>query len=379
MRIFALCLLGLSACAPDNTPPPSPVKAATVAMDGDLLTVSLTADAVRRLALELAPVERRDFPQTRLLAGEVLVPSDRSVVLSAPIAGRVEGAALNVGGRVSANQQLFALAALLTPDARAALEATRAEVIGSAANSRVLLSAADEALQRAERMLADAVGSERVTAEARAQRDSAKSALAAAEARREVLDQVLEGRATQFPILAPFAGRIQALHAQPGQQLAAGAALLELVDSSKVWIRVPIYVGEIDALDVEAPIVLDGRAATAIAAPPSANMAASTVDRFYAFDNWGEKLSPGERVFVELPLRASSSALSVPWSAIVHDSQGGTWVYERTAPETFVRRRVELTRRVEDRAQLARGPAPGTQVVATGAEELYGTEFGHAK
>jgi len=37
---------------------------------------------------------------------------------------------------------------------------------------------------------------------------------------------------------------------------------------------------------------------------------------------------------------------------------------------------VELKHVVESLAVLARGPAPGTKVVAAGAAELFGTEFG---
>ena len=78
-------------------------------------------------------------------------------------------------------------------------------------------------------------------------------------------------------------------------------------------------------------------------------------------------------------LRGEEQGLVVPWSAIVYDIHGGTWVYERTGVVVFARRRVELRRVVGSDAILARGPAAGTQVVTTGAAELFSTEFGPAK
>ena len=73
----------------------------------------------------------------------------------------------------------------------------------------------------------------------------------------------------------------------------------------------------------------------------------------------------------------------VPWSAVVHDIHGGTWVYERTAPRVYTRRRVEVKHvqgsGAEAQAVLARGPAPGAMVVSVGAAELFGTEFGTRK
>ena len=82
---------------------------------------------------------------------------------------------------------------------------------------------------------------------------------------------------------------------------------------------------------------------------------------------------------VAVPLVTSEEALVVPWSAVVYDIDGGTWVYTvvdaarlrpppgRGAP-----------RDAADLAVLARGPAAGHQVVTAGAAELFGTEFGRA-
>ena len=69
----------------------------------------------------------------------------------------------------------------------------------------------------------------------------------------------------------------------------------------------------------------------------------------------------------------------LPWSAVIHDINGGTWVYERRAPHVFARRRVEVAQVVGPWAVLGRGPTPGTPVVSVGAAEIFGTEFGNGK
>ena len=107
-----------------------------------------------------------------------------------------------------------------------------------------------------------------------------------------------------------------------------------------------------------------------IAAPPTATALASTVDIYYELPNSTGELRPGARVSVELPLATEDEARVLPWSAVVHDINGGAWVYERTAPQTFVRRRVQI-RFVEDgQAILDQGPAAGAEIVNQGA---YGT------
>jgi hypothetical protein len=63
----------------------------------------------------------------------------------------------------------------------------------------------------------------------------------------------------------------------------------------------------------------------------------------------------------------------------MHDIQGGAWVYQRTAPLTFVRRRVQVRYVLDNQAVLADGLQNGVEVVTAGAMELFGTEFGFAK
>jgi hypothetical protein len=70
-----------------------------------------------------------------------------------------------------------------------------------------------------------------------------------------------------------------------------------------------------------------------------------------------------------------SKKLSVPYEAILYDSQGKTWVYTNPEPLVYVRGSVTVERIDGQIARLADGPAPGTTVVTLGAEELFGAEL----
>jgi hypothetical protein len=70
-----------------------------------------------------------------------------------------------------------------------------------------------------------------------------------------------------------------------------------------------------------------------------------------------------------------TSSTSVPYSALLYDDQGATWVYTRVKPLVFVRARVDVALIDDQRVILSRGPALGTKVATLGAAELYGTEF----
>lgn len=151
-----------------------------------------------------------------------------------------------------------------------------------------------------------------------------------------------------------------------------------------LWVRVPVFGTDIGGIDRMRPAMVrplgdtaaPPRRARAVPAPPSANATAATVDLFFALDNRDQAYRVGQRVAVALPLGGTAAALSVPTAAIVRDIYGGEWVYRRTAPNTYVRQRIEVASLAGNQALLARGLARGAEVVTDGAAELFGTEFG---
>lgn len=66
----------------------------------------------------------------------------------------------------------------------------------------------------------------------------------------------------------------------------------------------------------------------------------------------------------------------VPYSAVIYDLHGETWVYTNPQPLTYVRDSISVDYIDGDLAVLSKGPPSGTVVVTVGAPELYGTEFG---
>lgn len=121
-----------------------------------------------------------------------------------------------------------------------------------------------------------------------------------------------------------------------------------------------------------------GLPATSIAGPPSADAASASMDLYYRYRvaNPGLVLRPGERVGVSLLLTSEAEGLVVPWSAVLHDINGGTWVYVLSGEHAYTRTRVEVADVVDGLALLRRGPPDGSQVVSVGAAELFSTEFG---
>jgi hypothetical protein len=98
---------------------------------------------------------------------------------------------------------------------------------------------------------------------------------------------------------------------------------------------------------------------------------------YYLVDQQDPKtaLQVGQRVQVKIPQPGSGTPKKVvPYSAVIYDSRGDTWVYVNPEPLVFVRQRIDVEYVQDDVAVLNDGPANGMQVVSAGAVELHGIE-----
>jgi len=400
-----------------KSPPPSiPASVPKSFQEDRATTFTLTPDAEARLALTFGEVARKSVRRQRAYGGEVVIPPGRSVVVSAPLAGTLKAAGSfpRAGIAVSKGQPVFELLPILDPVGRANLMAAKLDAEGQVETAAEQLKLAEIALERARKVLAGGAGRQRDVDDAQTQVEVARKSLQATTARRNLLHKVVgaaeSGTASPIAIDAPETGLVRSVSVSAGQTVPAGAALFEVMDLEQVWVRVPVYVGDLDDIDLGHAASIgrltagpgsSTRTAAAVSAPPVANPVAGTVDLFYSLTNWNSddarwraaeaavgfglpaldrtRFRPGERVGVATALRDPADSLTVPWSAVVIDIYGGTWVYEQTGDHAYTRRRVVVKYVRDGDAVLESGPRPGTKVVTSGAAELFGTETGFSK
>lgn len=296
---------------------------AAITKEGDLVVLKLTAEAEQRLRLKVVDLAKRSMPAVRLLAGEVVQP----------LAGAGQYVAPVLGGTL---EEVLRLADL------------QAVADGRIQQARVQMDAAKIAVERAQKMLSAEAGSTRTLDEAKTALATAEVAMKTAEAQRKLL----------------------------------GTPVGQTGGEQTLWVRTPVYTGEVALLDAQAGAMVQVLGSTVqpvsaspVKGPPTANALTGTLDWYYQLPA-KTPLRAGERVAVEIPLSGSKKeVLVVPASAVLHDIHGGQWVYEQTAGHTYTRRRVQVERRAGDDAVLATGPAPGSKIVTDGAAELFGTEF----
>jgi RND family efflux transporter MFP subunit len=395
-RCFSLVILlafltSIWNCTSETQPSSSaapPAKVANGVKESDLATVTLSPEAEQRLGIATARVEKRRVARTLKLSGEIVAIPGRRIFVTAPVAGVMiapAGSLPQSGMRVRKGQTIFRILPL---PAERDLLGTPEEVT----LKKMQLAVAAAKAKRAEQLLLDKAGSVKAQEEAQAELAAADASFKAAEARLHLTNSAAADSATlamaTMTLASPFDGVIQQINVAPRQTVAAGAELFEVISQNPVWVRVPVYVGDLATIDEQQPAQVEAlgytpgssqHAAKPVQGLRLGDAHAASADLFFEMSNAGSQFRIGEKVGVMLAQKNAEESLLVPFSAILYDIHGGTWVYVKTAPQVYSRRRVELHHVVDGLAVLTRGPAAETEVVITGAAEIFGTEFGGGK
>ena len=381
LAVLAAATATCSKPAPDAVKPAPAAKVQAPKPESDLTSITLTSESEKHLALKTATTAIESVSPARLVGGEATFPPGKSIVITAPTAGTIAAAGdrppiFGAGGR---NATILSLVPLQQNERDAQIEAERA-----LNESQARLTEATQRLRRLEGLLKDGSASARSVEEARTTQAVADAAVTAAKQRVEAGRGLPTGPRGEIAIKAPFDGTITAMRVAPGQTVAAGAPVAEIAQVQTLWVRVPVYAGDLANIDTNAPASIASlgqessgpwHQARRVSGPPAANPAAASVDLFYEMPKAGVSIRPGERVSVRLSVKSTQQALVIPQSAVVYDIHGGAWVYESKGQHVYVRRRVEVTGPGGAGLVIKRGLVPGIQIVTVGAAELFGTEF----
>ncbi len=153
-------------------------------------------------------------------------------------------------------------------------------------------------------------------------------------------------------------------------------------------VRVPVSPSELHSVAADKPArilpLTRGVKKTWVMAKPIDKMPIDAdqplVNLYYAVAGTGHGLVAGQRVSVDLTrVGAGKPQKNVPYSSVLYDVRGSTWVYTNPKPLVFVRQAITIDFIDRDIAVLTDGPSVGTKVVSVGAIELFGAETGIGK
>ena len=296
------------------------------------------------------------------------------VEIAAPAAGRQIRAGEAwpvVGQRFDAD----ALLARFVPKLEGTADLTSLNLAVSAA--RLDVEHAKTEYARLDGLLAEGAVSQRRVDEARHVQAEAKEVLSAAQRRlgqHRRVQRARGGGSAPMDVRTPITGTVVDVHGVAGSLTDEGEHLFDVVDLSRLWLRVRVPEGDAPRLGSlagawfqvtpeDAVVELGEDAVVSRAAMVDARR--RTVDVVFALPNPEEALRVGQRFRVHLQVGEGAEGLAVPHAAIVEDG-GLPYVFVQRGGESFERRQVQLG--VRDRAFVqVFGVSEGERVVVDGA------------
>jgi cobalt-zinc-cadmium efflux system membrane fusion protein len=333
---------------------------------------NVTLTKVQRQHIHLYTVAPSSYRKTLETTGVVDYDNDRATSVIAPFSGPVTRLLVSPGDHV---KQGAPLAMVDSPDFAAAIGAYR-KALATARTARQLADQDQDLLQHEGVSRREAEQAQTDAANAEADRDAARQALAALDVDAQTIKAIQQGRPVahvEGVIRAPVTGTVVEKLITPGQFLQAGSTpCFTVADLSRVWVNAKIFGADIAAVKVGDPAdVATGMGSQQLSGTVTNLSAAvdpdtrSVVARVVV-DNPHDTLKKQMYVRVRIHDRTASSGLLVPVSAILRDDENLPFVYVAQHDGSFARRHVTLGYRADDRYVIADGLHAGDAIVVDG-------------
>ena len=322
------------------------------------------------------PVAMVDVKETQPLVARLVSLAQSDVATRIP--GIVSSVAVQPGDRVSKGDTLAALDEELLAIELEGATATVEQVKAGLAAAQAQLELARNSFNRTSQLRGSAAFSQGRAEDLQSEFSRAEAELARARAAMAVGEAALRSaqyRVENSTIRAPFDGVVLSRSADPGDYLALGETVLQLLDDRSIEIEADVptdIVGALDRGDRVTAILDDGTALQAVVRAVIPNERPSTRTRPVRFEvgdvEASKPLAPGQSVTVMAPVSEERQALSVAKDAIVQ--QRGSWVVFAVADGAVVQKPVTLGAAVANRFEVTGDLTPGELVVVRGNERL---------
>jgi membrane fusion protein, heavy metal efflux system len=360
-----------------------------------------------RIRMKLALVEEKTVSRQIMATGRVIPAANQHATVAPAISGLIERGPLpRLGQRVTVGQTVAELRQIVTAadqsqiraaqaqahaqDAQVALDATRLEAErrmadGDIEAARVRLEQARREADRATKLHEQQVLPKQEAERAEAVSKTAQANYAAAVQRRKALDNVRAPAPTQSPgdganathtIRAPITGVVTKINKNLGEQVAAGEAILEIVNLDIVWVEAPIFERDLSL------VTGNGKVSFTTPAWPGQEFRGTLLDIgevideqkrtahvIFSVPNAGRALRVGMQADVRIEAGQSVTAMMIPREAVVED-EGKKIVYVLLSGEEFQRREVKLGDEYGEKIAVLEGLKAGERVVTQGALQL---------
>ena len=376
-----------------SRPAPPPLSTVETAADASG-TVKFLMEQQWAIRMKLAKAEPALVARQIVTPGRLIPAHGRHASVAPPNAGLITSGALPRVGQVVARGETLAILRHVPSSAEAAqietgrieelrLAADRRRAVQTIAEAEIRVTHAQRELDRARRLYEAKAVAQRQLEAAETELKTAEAVLATAVSQRDALQGPAgSSRAaagppsTTYSVNAPIAGTVTRVAKSPGEQVAAGEAILEIVALDVLWVEVPVFEADLPRL------ARPERAAFTAASLPGTELSGRLVNRGSVVDPRTraatllfEVANPDRRLPVGLALEARLDAgerveaVMVPREAVL-EAEGKHFVYVLRSGEEFERRDVVVGDEHGPRIAVMGGLKPSERVVTQGAWQL---------
>ncbi len=392
MRHYFGFLLLLASVVGCNNSPTKPAPAAEKPkVESELAFTNLSKAAYVRLDIQTQKLMVAEEQERLALTGWIMAKPGHEVTMTAPTAGYVHFKSQKApiaGKPVEKKQELLELEPVHSPVEKIQIAALERSIKSDLVKAQTTLVNAEREFKRIAELFKQNLKSKQEYEQAEKAIDHAKEEIAGA------TEKLTFFKTPAIPMFAPQAGTILTLHVGPGQYVPASAPLLTIIDLDPVWLRVPVP--EIDLprvnLDANVEILLrvvdkDGKEKQVFPLAKPRGRVAQVDPLKHTAELWYElekntdtlRLVKDQMVPVKIPVGPKEKRPVIPYSAVVFDAHGHSWIYlERPAKDDkhrFERRPIELITAVKDGLMIRSDLKDGDLIVTKGAAILFSRDF----
>ena len=314
------------------------------------------------------PLTRRSLAAGFSVAGELVPAANAEATVAAPLAGTlaVSRPLPFVGQRVAKGEVVALIDPPISPQGGyAQLAADHGQ-----AKSRLIL--AESEYGRAKQLVEAKIAPRKRLEEAQA---AVASARAAFEPLQQALTSVQGGETNRITVRAPLAGTVVDVTSGNGRGVAAGEAILRIVDPARLWLKASVPALEAGKIHAEVAAAsrftvagLEGEFTPSrlVASGDLIDPHTRTLPVLFAIDNAQGLFKAGMYATVAIHTSSISDALAVPKETLIED-EGRWFVFVQSSGEAFERREVKVG--IEDAGfvQITGGLTGDERVATRGA------------
>jgi cobalt-zinc-cadmium efflux system membrane fusion protein len=320
--------------------------------------------------VQIVPAEKGALPRVLRLAGTVAFNAFETTPVFSPIGGPVSEILVAPGQVVHAGQPLLTVTSPDYSTSRSSyLKARDAYALADRLYARAKDLYAHGAISEA-----DMEQAESVRTQAHADLESTTDFLIALGMKDPEAMLKAAKSTAQIPIPAPVAGEIVERLVGPGQLLQAGATqTFTISNTNTVWVLVNVYQNDLpyvhsgDEVEINTDSYPDMFHGKISYIAPALDPTTRTLQARIVTQNPGKKLKKDMYVTALVSAGSIPSAITVPDTAVLRDTENQPFVYVQVNQNQFARRLITLGQSVKGRIQITNGLKEGEKVVGEGS------------